>query len=390
MVINTVRNERHSNDSIGCLERLMYWVFALCPLLNNVTVGIFSLGTILMTLLSLMYILLKKEKIYTDRYLGVLIVALVLQSLLIVLMRPNDQYTFNTALNDVLFYFQIIVFSTAIGRGFDKGFWRILKITAVIFMLGILYQSVLIYVMGRSVTPLFTGNVLPDTISYRPLSFFSEPQAYATYMVAIMLIALYKNEIIFAVIIAFSIFLSTSSLGIAVVAISFVVFILGNNRLSKKKRAIYAILIVAVCALVFTFFSQITEMVFGKIQNINLSNDDRLAKGFIILSKMPFIDILTGIGVSNSVYITQLPLFFAKQAAYLTSFTGVLISYGVVVALVFYCMLVKHVLKKDAELRAIGILIIALTFMQTIFFNYWFFYWYVLYYAVGIDQKRNA
>lgn len=390
MTDNCVRGARQRKSGGRFLEILMYWVFSLCPILNNVTVGVFSLSTILMTVLGLVYILRRRKKLLSDKILNVLIIVVIFQSLIIILLRPDDQYTFNTALNDVLLYFQIVVFGAVIGRGFDNGFWKVLKVSAVIFMIGILYQSVLIYVLGQGATPLFKGNVLSDSISFRPLSFFSEPQAYATYMAAVLLIALYKNKLLFSVLIAFTIFLSTSSLGIVVVALSFIIFIIGNNRLTKKRRILYAILIIAVCAFVFSFFSQITEFVFGKIQNIDIMNDDRLSKGFLIISKMNFFDILTGIGVSNSAYIIQLPLYFAKQAAYLTSFTGVLISYGVLAAMVFYVMLIKHAIKRDSELRAIGILIIALTFMQTIFFNYWFFHWYVLYYAVEINQKEKV
>ena len=69
---------------------------------------------------------------------------------------------------------------------------------------------------------------------------FSEPEAFSTYMIPLLIISLiFYKRILFSIFIAIAIFLSSSSLGILMVLLVFMYTIFSNIQLSKIYRILF-------------------------------------------------------------------------------------------------------------------------------------------------------
>ncbi len=146
------------------------------------------------------------------------------------------------------------------------------------------YQAILLFLAGIPAVPV---TILPVPIDQehfwgnfsgtRPSSLFQEPQAYASFMLPLLVLSLKRKNTIFSLIISLSILLSTSSLGIIMVGLVYLYFaIIGGIR---TYMVIFRVFIVSI--LVFVFIKlEIFVFARDKILLIEFEDNIRLTRGF--------------------------------------------------------------------------------------------------------------
>jgi hypothetical protein len=231
----------------------------------------------------------------------------------------------------------------------------------------------------------------------RPSTFFSEPQAYASFMIPLLIMALYKKKYFFSIFIAISIFLSTSSQGILLVGITFLIFIFHTGKWYNK--ILFSLLSILLIMVLFTL--PIFQFATEKILKTNYLEDNiRLTRGFIIYSTFNKTDLMWGIGEGQQQsyveeYLSFMPWFkrFKNDTdheallGYSTTFARILISSGIFPLIVFIILLFSLAKCSDKDLFALLLIIVASSFASTILFNTWFLFYYLLYFGC-VDKNR--
>lgn len=137
----------------------------------------------------------------------------------------------------------VLIFA-ACGGGFDeKALFRWWKVAGVIFGAGMLYHVFQILVLQQGVQPI---NLIPGyDISHdpgmaydRPTSFFSEPAAYVVSMMPLLFLAFKQKSFRWAALATFLIAISTSTVGVLLCAVLWLVFI-AQEKKTKKTTWLY-------------------------------------------------------------------------------------------------------------------------------------------------------
>jgi hypothetical protein len=110
------------------------------------------------------------------------------------------------------------------------------------------------------------------TPEFRPSAVFSEPQAYASYMIPLMFLAWHFKNYFFSIIVSISILLTGSSFGILILSM-FLVYVLFVS-LSIKNSPIFIILLVSLFSLYYFGF---IDLFLEKTLDMDLSKNIRVA-----------------------------------------------------------------------------------------------------------------
>ena len=300
---------------------------------------------------------------------------------------------FNNFLNPIIMLF---ILSTVILKVNYNNLYKAYVVVGVIAMTILFYQWFMLVIYNIIPSPVTFFPVSTDGFYswqseyYRPTSLFTEPQAYASYMIPLLLMSLYKNKIKFSFLIILSILFSGSSLGIILLLVTSVMYLLkSKSRWSLKFAVMFFISI-----LVFIFISSdIFSSQATKILSIDLANNIRLVKGFQIYSTFNDLQMLFGIGdgpnileIYNSKNSSELLMKnIFDLGAYVTTISGLLISYGIFSLILFFWVIYKMYCYEDPTKRIFLIIILFASFGQTILFNGFFLLYYITY--LGICNK---
>ena len=216
------------------------------------------------------------------------------------------------------------------------------------------------------------------------MSFFSEPQAYISFMVPLYILLLKKKNIKFAIPVVISFLLSTSSTGILVVAI--ITFIWGIKYIKNVKykvgfMAIFILFLVAFYNLDIFQFAQ------DKILNINVKNNVRISNGFKLFASLPFDDQIIGIGGGNSAHYWG---DYLSNDNYSNSFAKILIEYGIIGAVALIIFLISQFRERNEVIQLSIIYIIVAMFGQTILFNSWQLFTFVIMYIYIQEYNKKT
>ena len=158
---------------------------------------------------------------------------------------------FNRLLESVVLYALIFV---ACNNDFDEGIlFRWWKIAGVIFGVGMLYHVFQLFVLGQEVYPISVipgydiAHVAGET-SLRPTSFFSEPAAYVVSMMPLLFLSLKRKSLKWSALSTFLIVVSTSTVGVILSAVLWMVFILSEKK-SLRISVLYTSFVVLFVAL---------------------------------------------------------------------------------------------------------------------------------------------
>jgi len=318
-------------------------------------------------------------------------------------MNDLGSLTLNNIINIVILLLFISIFTSRVDFNF---FYNISLVIGIIASSILIIQSIGLFIFQIPAVPI---SLLPlpqelelawgDFLGRRPSAFFSEPQAAASYLLPILALSLFKKNILYATFISLGILSSTSSLG------TFLVFFLFlyNGIISQNNRLIYTpiILVLGFSGLFFFYSSDLFEFSRYKILNVDFLSDARLSRGFILLSYFSFAELIIGIGNSiesftiehiNADYVTNAlnrGYDYNSYSAlnYTTTVAGNFIKYGLLCGSYYLYMIFKLFNSSANILKTFTIIIIFLSFSQTILFNSWFIYFFGIFF--GLIKKPN-
>ena len=255
------------------------------------------------------------------------------------------------------------------------------------------YQSIRLFLLDIPATPITILPIASKNAHYwdyfrgtRPSSLFTEPQAYASYMLPLLILSLKKNNEIISFLISLSIFLSTSTQGLILVGIIYLyfIFIEKGNRNQKIILAIFSAILLFLL-IYFDVFSFTIE----KMLSLSLRNNIRLTRGFQIYNTFNIQDKILGINntiqnylIHNTNFLWVSSYLGAKREfllGYTTTVSGILLEFGLVAGFLFLFMIYKMYKNEDHRMRIFLLVIFILSFTQTLLYNPWFVFYYSIY-----------
>lgn len=260
-----------------------------------------------------------------------------------------------------------------------------LFLVSAISMAGIIYHFIIIQT-GGSVSPIklpFFPEMAETSRLYeegvRPKGFYWEPAAFITFILAPLYIALRERYTIWAIIIVFTMFLSSSTTGIALSTTMVGIYIL-TQKVSLKFKVLTAVVIAAMLAILF--MGSLFEPGLTKIRETEVETTARLINGPELVEHMPKEHLVFGFPDSHvwdyymkNPEIKRASLILNEDNNYIfvATFWHVLAKDGIVgLALLLYLYLIIMIREREL-LPYLGALFIAL-FTSGIFFSSAFTY----------------
>lgn len=311
--------------------------------------------------------------------------------------------TFDKNASTYFFMFVALFLLTTLCHINLDSFYRAYYVLGFIFSITVIYQFVMGNLLGIPQSAIRILPVATEDLHFwiqnsnRVSGFFSEPQAYSSYILPLLILLLFKRKFKSAIFISIAILTSTSSQGILIALFIWGYYLVIYEDNGKKKffRMIEG-LIAVVLAIVIMSNVLTLKPIIDKIFAIELGGYDiRLTKGFQIYGAMPLGDKISGIGFGNlHDYLLKgnfnffwMTLTRPELLGYITTMSNVLVSFGVV-AFVFYInIFIKNWKSDTPEAKLMLIVILISSFTQTILFNAWFVFYWVVYEI--FDQHNN-
>ena len=374
--------------------KLVEPLVVLYPILSAYSIGgVFSdYGTILLSVYSFLYLILSR-KFKIDKRLFWL--TLYCQSSYTIWVVRNGDISSSYLFNIIVPFLYIIIISSVVQSINTKRLIISYHVIGLIASFVIIYQFVMLQVFGLPAKPI---TILPvadsdlhfwgDMLGERPSAFFSEPQAFASFLFPIYIIAWSQKKYILFFLYAIALLFSMSSLGIVV---CFSVLLYYSLKGISFTRLVPLFVAFFIC--IMLFISGLMDESIEKILKTSLSDDIRLIRGFIILSYFSINDWLFGLGdgllkfVVNSVKEPWVKIYLLESKhllTYTSSFSGIIIRYGIL-GILLYMLLIRSIIRKLAasRLSLLGLLMLLLSFVQTIMFNSWFLFYLLIIYSIS-------
>ena len=220
------------------------------------------------------------------------------------------------------------------------------------------------------------------------MSFFSEPQAFATYIAVFNIIALERKRFILAALATVSVLLSTSTEGLALVGVTWALYIV----FSKTSLLTKIVLITAIVVLAGWYTSAgWFEVGYDKALSTKYEENLRLVNGFYMLGSLKGEQLWLGVGTGvNDFYTSYTALrgLDLREGMFGSSAAGEMVNYGLIVGLLYWLFLLRSLVFRYRYAVIFSIVLIIIPFAQSCFFNASFVTLFVMYYLF-IDYCRK-
>lgn len=294
--------------------------------------------------------------------------------------------TINNMIMDTVFLITIICAANYVKL---EEFMKPYMFACGVFIAGLFYQVFQLYVLRIPLNgpivlfPSILGeeNIAVGFEIMRPMSFFAEPQGYATFISVFLIIMLEEKQYVWAAIATLSILLSTSTEGLALVGIIWALFtVISNASLWVKIAVIVAIGAGTGYYMTLEFF----EVGYNKVLDTEFDENLRLVNAYSMLQRFEPNQWWLGVGTSNkaffSAYINSMG--GKDDFRYVSSALGVFVHYGIFVGIAFWIFILKKIVYRYKSVFIYSICLIVIPFAQTCFFSSNFVYLWVLYYLL--------
>lgn len=337
---------------IGWLEMAI----ALYPIIGGYGYGAFKLSFGFLMLLDIF--LIRKKRITSINFqpITVYFIFIMVHHFLWLFVMPSvPSYFINSWIADIIYLLSLIIITPHVNYSKLK---NSINIVTVICIIGLLYHIAMIQA-GQPVTPIklpFMPEMASQSRLYaviqRPTSFFWEPQSYSSFMLVPLFYALKDKRMPFALIIAGSMILSTSTTGIFMA-----IFMVAFYSLTQKQKLVYRLVgILAIVGLVY-FLLNSTYATSGleKLQNTNLEENNRTINGVLIAQSMNLSDWLFGVPYANlqdayeAGYINQNLIIYADGEVFVSAFWICLCCQGLI-GLFFFLNIYWQIFKVDKNI----------------------------------------
>jgi len=350
-------------DKLGFFEVFI----ALYPILMGYGYGDFQLSFGTLIIVDVLLIYKRKGSYLYFKPIVLLLLFVVVHELLWLFVMSNvPSYFINSLIAYVIFLISILIIAPALDYKKIEGS---INLIAIICIIGMVYHILLVQV-GHSVSPIklpFLPNMSNQSRLYsiieRPTSFFWEPQSYASFMLVPLFFALRSNKIIWAFVIALTVFLSTSTTGIVLVVVMFTI-----HLFTQKGRLINKTIIVLL--LIFLLFilarSYVASSSLYKIENTNLKETNRIINGFLIVKHMQIKDWVLGVPFPNiqdcydAGYVNAPLIIHSDGVVFVSAFWIALIRFGFLGLLLFLNVYLKILVLDRTLIPYIACVFIAL------------------------------
>lgn len=378
-------------------KQIILWLLPLYPIMFMYMIGPVPLGLIVYTPL-LLVLFTRRRRLKVDPTYGWLCLLLLLDEFI----QLPLSYTDSTVIFHILVPQVIFMASIPCASNYLKMEDILTPYTciSVLYMLGLFYQVFQLFVLN---TPIM-GPVLlfPDLVSennvvseeiLRPMSFFQEPQAYATWMSIFLIIMLDRKKYLLAALATVTVLLSGSTEGLVLVAIVWSFYILFFH----SKLWVKICILVAVFFIVWAYMTlEIFSVGLNKVVETEYGENERLVQGFRMLKYLDLPGWLFGIGTSLNRYYTAYMSSGGRSGVeyiYMTSAAGTIVTNGVFVATAFFVFLLNKIRLKHKSVFIFSVILLVLPFAQSFFFGSGFVYVISLFYLLKKEkeeEKRQA
>ena len=376
------------------VKKVLFWLLPLYPIMFMYMIGKIPLGLIIYT--PMLFVMLAKPKqLRVDKSFVILSLALLLDEIIQLVLPYTDSSTIiHIMVPQLTFMLSIICMVNYVTL---DDIIKPYTVISVIYIIGLFYQVFQLFVMRIPITGpiilapglLSENNVVNDEI-LRPMSFFSEPQAFATWTIFFLIIMIEKRRLLLAALATVAILLSTSTEGLVLAAVVWIIFILFNEA-----RIITKVLVIAGLAYLAYLYTTMDLFSVGmlKITETDYGENERIVQGFRMLKNLDFQGWIFGIGTSMNhyylEYINSSGLMDRDAGVFMTSATGVFVTNGIFVGVLFWWFLIKKFSIKHKTLLMFSTCLLIIPFAQSFFYGSGFVYAMSLFYLFKRDVESN-
>ncbi len=348
----------------------------------------YSLGLFILLIYSVFYIV--KDNSLRFHYWSIIFIVSCITSQLIIHRSFFGIYTF------VIILFAFLSLNDKLD---ENELYKYFKIFGSVVILGMIYHSIQVYIFGIETAPI---RILPliynpyeinwSGYSIRPTSFFSEPQAYASYLMPFLFLALKKKELFWASVITISVLLSTSSQGVIMMLILWSGYILFTVKNITSRIGIFTLVTFFGSLYIF---SPIFKFSRDKIITTELEGNSRLSRGFEIFGQLDWSQKILGIGYGNvGEFVLKINNRFfwgignenIAALNYTSGFSGTLIQFGIIITILLLLLFYSLWRNRDKMDRLFLFMIFTSFFSQNLLLNSWFVYFFIFF--LGVSKKR--
>lgn len=333
----------------GWLEFFM----ALYPILAGYGYGSFQFAFGVLFILDVLILFRGNYQKMKCLPLMVFFIYVIFHYMIWVLIMPSvPSYYINSFIATIIYVISVFIIAPQID--YHK-FKSTINLVAIICMIGMIYHITMLS-FGQSVSPIklpFLPDMAQNTRLYqlfdRPTSFFWEPQSYASFMLFPLYFALYERKLIYAFIIAALMMASTSTTGLVLSILMFLLSLVSNRN--KWHMSVFTIITVMALGY-FLISSTYTIAGLEKFYNTEFEESNRVVNGLLILKNLNVEDIILGIPFANmqdaydaGFFNTQL-IVFEDGVLFVSAIWIALIQYGII-GLFLFLLPYFWIYKKD-------------------------------------------
>ena len=359
---------------IGFLEFLV----ALYPILSG-----YSYGRIHLALLALLFmdVFAYKKRSYRISYkpiISVVVFCIIHELFLFSYLGFNNTSILVNVIYMWLFCYSIFIITPAICLTKLKGSFNLV---AIISIIGLFYHIALIN-SGGIVSPIKLPFLpTPDQTSrlfeegVRPVSFFWEPSAFASYLVYPLMLSLIDKKFIWSIILVFCSAMSTSTNGVVFSLVLISVYLLTQDI---KKTYKISFVLFGVTLIYFILQADLSMLEYSreKITSTDIQETARTSNGPFLLLEMPIWHIIWGMPandvfeylMSGNISGSNLIYNVEEKAVYISAFWYVWAKFGILGFLLYFYSYIKAMFMDKAIIPYIILLLVA-TFTQCVVFN---------------------
>lgn len=275
------------------------------------------------------------------------------------------------------------------GRVDEEKLFKVWSVVSIVVLLGIILHSYQVYFLHLPVTqikilPFSFADAENAVYAYpRPRSIFSEPAACVSWLAPSLAYMLNKGRLKFSIVLTIGMLLTTSSVGVVMVAVLWTYTLFEKEGALSLNRKIYLLLIIGVFVWLL-FSSGIFSDTLTKISNISFSSGSdysRVLLGVMLFINAPLNVILWGIKESTvadylrsgSIQLSKYHLSTENSyLGFVNALGSCILYYGIIglaLFINFYYRLFKTINKSQ---RGYYLICIVSIISQSAFFNSYF------------------
>lgn len=347
MILSSIKDFFSIKD-IGFLEMIV----ALYPIVAGYGYGSFQLAFGLLFIIEVILLVKYGNRKIDCKPLITFSVYIILHNIVwLFVVKDISSHFVNSIIADFIYLSAVIVISPFINQSKLK---NAIKVVALVCAIGMLYHVAIIQ-MGHSVSPIklpFFPEMAKTSRLYaevnRPTSFFWEPQSYSSFMTVPLFYALRDKNMLWALFIALTMVMSTSTTGIIMAML-----MLGAYVATQKQSFMSRLLIIAmgVAVVFFLLNSEYASSGLDKINNTNLEETNRTINGVLVVQDLNLMDLILGIPyfslqeAYDANYLSSSVIVMADGEMFASAFWICLICHGIV-GLILFMRVYIHLYKQ--------------------------------------------